>query len=314
MQHRFRGLVAAPFTPFHPDREVNLDAIPAYARLLRDNGVAAAFVCGTTGEGLSMTREERQRVAEAWMAAAGATLPVIVHVGHTTLEEARRLTAHAAEIGAAAVSALAPCFFKPRDNDELVEWCAAVAAAAPRLPFYYYHIPSMTGVALPVAEFLARAEKRIPTLAGIKFTYEDLPDYSRCVGFGGGKYEILFGRDEKLVQGLEHGAHGAVGSTYNYAAPLYHALMRAYRAGDLAEARALQAKSIAMIDACNSVGVTHLAASKAVMAWLGVDCGLVRLPLRQPTARELEVLRTKLEAIGFFEFACRAKPAPAVAT
>ena len=306
MHHRFRGLVAAPFTPFNSDRSVNLDAIPAYARLLRDNDVGAAFVCGTTGEGLSMTSEERQRVAEAWMRSAGPKLPVIVHVGHTTLEEARRLTAHAAEIGATAISALAPCFFKPRDNDELVEWCAAVASAAPRVPFYYYHIPSMTGVTLPVAEFLAKAEKRIPTLAGIKFTYEDLPDYSRCVAFGGGKYEILFGRDERLVAGLEHGAQGAVGSTYNYAAPLYNALIRAYHVGDLAEARALQAKSVAMIDACNGIGVTHLAASKAVMAWLGVDCGPVRLPLRQPTAEELSTLRGKLEGIGFFEFACRA--------
>eukprot|EP01035_Chromulina_nebulosa_P062885 gene62885-86003_t len=117
MQNRFRGLIAAPFTPFNADRSVNLNVIPAYARFLRANGVSAAFVCGTTGEGLSLTLEERLAIAEAWVKAA--QLPVIVHVGHTCLADARALTAHAAKIGAAAVSALAPMFFKPRNIDEL---------------------------------------------------------------------------------------------------------------------------------------------------------------------------------------------------
>jgi N-acetylneuraminate lyase len=135
MSTRFRGLVAAPFTPFHADRSLNLDVIPAYARFLRDNGVGAAFVCGTTGEGLSLTLEERLRIAERWVACADDRLRVIVHVGHTCLTDARTLTAHAAKIGAAAVSALTPCFFKPRNNAEVVNWCEAVASAAPTLPF-----------------------------------------------------------------------------------------------------------------------------------------------------------------------------------
>ena len=63
MQNRFRGLIAAPFTPFNTDRSVNLAVIPTYARFLRENGVSAAFVCGTTGEGLSMTLEERLAAA-----------------------------------------------------------------------------------------------------------------------------------------------------------------------------------------------------------------------------------------------------------
>ena len=77
MQNRFRGLIAAPFTPFNADRSVNLDAIPGYARFLRENGVSAAFVCGTTGEGLSLTLDERLAVAEKWTQATDARLPVI---------------------------------------------------------------------------------------------------------------------------------------------------------------------------------------------------------------------------------------------
>jgi N-acetylneuraminate lyase len=305
MHHRFRGLVAAPFTPFNADRSINLDVIPTYARFLRANGVSAAFVCGTTGEGLSLTLEERLAVAEKWVGTAGENLPVIVHVGHTCLADARKLTAHAAKIGAAAVSALAPMFFKPRHTGELVDWCEAVASAAPSLPFYYYNIPSMTGVTLPVADFLAKAADRIPTLVGVKYTHEDLPDFTACVQAADGRFDVLFGRDELLLEGTKAGARGAVGSTYNYAAPIYLRLLAAHQKGDEATARALQDTAIKMIAICNGTGVTHLAASKALMAMLGVDCGPVRLPLIQPGFAQLAALRAKLGEIGFFDFACR---------
>jgi len=305
MSTRFRGLVAAPFTPFHADRTLNLDVIPAYARFLRDNGVGAAFVCGTTGEGLSLTLEERLRIAERWVACADDRLRVIVHVGHTCLTDARTLTAHAAKIGASAVSALTPCFFKPRNNAEVVNWCEAVASAAPALPFYYYNIPSMTGIDYPVVDFLAQAQDRIPSLAGVKYTHENLPDYQACVAYAQGRYDILFGRDELLLEGTDAGALGAVGSTYNYAAPLYLRLLAARAAGHATEARALQDTAIKMIAICNGIGVTHLAASKALMAMLGVDCGPVRLPLAQPDAAQLATLRARLIEIGFFDFAGR---------
>jgi N-acetylneuraminate lyase len=305
MNQRFRGLVAAPFTPFNSDRSINLKAIPAYARLLRDNGVGAAFVCGTTGEGLSMTTEERLLVAEAWAKCADDRLKLIVHVGHNCMEDARKLTRHAASIGASAVGAFAPSFFKPRDTGELVDWCVELAAAAPTVPFYYYHIPSMTGVSLPVAQFLEKAADRIPSLAGIKFTFEDFQDYDACVAFQKGRFDILFGRDEKLYEGWQHKAQGAVGSTYNYAAPLYVKMLELLNAGDLKAARALQDKSIRMIDICNGLGVTHLAASKALMAVLGVDCGPTRLPVTTPSAAQIETMCRKLKADGFFETACK---------
>lgn len=306
MSTRFRGLIAAPFTPFHPDRSLNLAAIPAYAELLRANGVGAAFICGTTGEGASLTVAERKLVAEAWMNEADEHLRVIVHVGHNCLSDVRELMRHAAGIGAAAVGALAPSFFKPRNNDELVEWCANAASAAPSLPFYYYHIPVMTGVHSQVASFLALAADRIPSLAGVKYTFEDLKDFEACVKFGHGRFDILFGRDELLLEGWQHGAQGAVGSTYNYAAPLYVRLLEHVRAGRTEEARRLQEQAVRMISICAGAGVTHQAATKSMMAWHGVDCGPMRLPVRTIDAAQSAELRRKLEAIGYFDFACRA--------
>lgn len=305
MKTKFSGLVAAPFTPFNSDLSLKLSAVPVYADLLRRNGVSAAFVCGTTGEGLSLTTDERMRVAEAWMKCADSKLRVIVHVGHNCLADAIALTTHAAKIGAAAVGAFAPCFFKPRDHDELAEWCAAIANAAPSIPFYYYQIPSMTGVSLPVAPLLAKVANRVPSFAGVKFTYEDLADFDACVAFDGGRFDVLFGRDELLMEGWSHRALGAVGSTYNYAAPLYLKLLEHLERGEKAAARALQDKAIRMIAICNDVGVTHLAASKALMKMVGVDCGPVRLPVRNPSLSQIAAMRTRLEADYFFATACK---------
>ena len=105
-----------------------------------------AFVCGTTGEGQSLTSDERRQVAARWCAAAPKHFRVIVHVGHASLAEAKALAAHAAQIGAAAVAATPPYFYKPRTAEDVAACCAEIAAAAPGLPFYYYHFPDITGI------------------------------------------------------------------------------------------------------------------------------------------------------------------------
>ncbi|NLN27692.1 MAG: dihydrodipicolinate synthetase [Firmicutes bacterium] len=283
----------------HGDGSVNLDMVPRQAEDLVQSGVSGVFICGTTGEGPSLTTEERMQLAVEWRRAAGSELKVIVHVGHTSLLEAQRLAEHAQRIGADAVATMAPFFFKPAGVGDLVEFCAEVACAAPELPFYFYHIPSMTGVDVPMHDFLAEAAGRIPNLAGIKYTHEDLMDYSRCVGFDGGRFNLLFGRDEMLLAALTVGAEGAVGSTYNFAAPYYHEVIRAYRAGDLQAARSAQARANEVIAAFKQYG--GLAAQKAIMRMIGVDCGPVRLPLRPLGCAEYEELKARLAELGFFQ-------------
>lgn len=304
----YHGLVAAPFTPFKDNLDINLDVIPAYVRFLEDRGVVAAFVCGTTGEGASLRLEERLAVAEHWVKYTNPDFRVIVHTGHTCLEDACTLSHHAAKIGAAAVSCLAPYFFKPDNLDSLVEWCRAVAAAAEPLPFYFYHIPSMTGVDFPMDEFLERAAGKIPTFAGIKFTHNDLVSYKKCAGFQGGRFDILFGRDELLIEGLKNGSLGAVGSTYNFASPLYIRLMEAFTRGDVSEAGKRQSDAIRLIEICCNAGVPYLAAAKAVMPMLGLDCGPVRPPLRNPSPEQKASLREKLEAMDFFALTSPSSP------
>ncbi len=296
------GLIAAPFSPFHADHSLNLDAIEPYAEWLVSQNVIGAFVCGTTGEGMSMTTDERKRLAERWVAVAPPQLKVIVHVGHTSLGDCRELASHAQSIGAAAVSAMAPFFFKPADIESLVRWSAEIAAAAPELPYYFYNIPSITGVTPSVTEFLARAEPMIPNLVGIKFTYEDVDDFTGCLRASGGKFDCLFGRDEILIRALRAGARGAVGSTYNFAAPIYHGVIRAFDDGEIAKAEQIQGIATAMIDAFIHCGAFPISAFKWFMNRMAVDCGPVRLPLQQPTAAQLAKLEASLESSGVWDW------------
>lgn len=300
MTARLGGLVAAPFTPFHADGSVNLGLIESCVHALAANGVRGAFVCGTTGESLSLTVHERRQVAERWTAAAPDGFAVVIHVGHTCLADARALAAHAQAIGARAIGAMPPCFFRPASVDDLVACCADVAAAAPDTPFYYYHLPSMTGVAFPMIDFLRAAADRIPTLAGIKFTYEDLSDFGQCLEFQDRRFDLLFGRDEALLAGLALGATGAIGSTYNLAAPLYLRLIAAFEAGDLAAARADQERARQSIALLLRAG--GLRAFKACMKLIGLDCGPVRPPLRPLSDAQTEALRAGLARLGFFDY------------
>jgi N-acetylneuraminate lyase len=297
---KLSGLTAAPYVALNADHSLNLNAIEAQARSLVASGVSGAFVCGTTGEGVSLTTVERMAVAAQWCKVAGPNLRVIVHVGHTALGECQALAAHAQKIGAAGISNLAPFFFKPAQLNDLVDFCAEVAAAAPALPYYYYQIPSMTGVNFPAADFLRAARPRIPNLAGVKFTFENLMDLAECVRLDAGHFDVVFGRDEMLVSGLAAGAKGAIGSTYNFAAPVYLRIFKAFANGDLLTAQAEQARANAMISILLHFG--GLASGKAVMRLIGLDCGPVRLPGRGLSEAQEGELRSELERVGFFEF------------
>jgi N-acetylneuraminate lyase len=273
--------------------------VETQAAHLHANGVGLVFVGGTTGEGPSLSLEERGALARRWAdVARGTGLGVVVHVGANSLAEARALAAQAQGLGAVAVAAFAPSYFKPRDVDLLVACCADVASAAPRTPFYFYDIPALTGVSLSMPDFLERGADRIPTLAGLKFARSDLAAYQRCLHAANGSFDLPWGNDETLLAALALGARGAVGSTYNLAAPLYHRMLRAFAAGDLAAAREEQLRSVEIVRLLSDHG--FLGAAKAVMAMLGVDVGPARLPNLRLSAAQAGELRARLEAVGFF--------------
>lgn len=295
---RLNGLLPAVFTPFDKNGEVNYLAIPAYAEKLVNDGAVGVFVCGSTGECVSMTMDERIKVIQAWVRAIDHRIKVVTHVGGTCQKDCIELARKSAEAGADAVAAVGPYYFRPADVDDLVEFYRPMAQAAGELPFYSYHIPSITGIKLSMVDFLRKGSKRIPNLNGLKFTHTDFKEMAECISLENGRFDILNGFDEMLLSSLAVGAKGAVGSTYNYSLSTYLNIIHCFEKGDMAGARRWQMKSIDIVN----VIIRHgggVRGGKAVMKAIGLDCGDCRPPFAPFTDEEIAAVRKELEAIGF---------------
>lgn len=301
---KLTGLIAATHTPYDSAGDVNLAAIPAQAEWLLKNGIRCAFICGSTGESHSLSLNERIQIAKRWVEVTkGSHLKVVVHVGSNCIRDAATLAEQAQKPGVTAIAALAPCYFRPATVSVLVDSMMQIASRAPDLPFYFYDIPAMTGVRLPMPQFLDEAASRIPNLAGLKFTNEDYPSLQNCLAADNGRWDILWGVDESLLGALALGAGGAVGSSYNFAAGLYHRLIAAFRDGDLTTARRYQLDSVKLIQCIAGYG--YLPAAKHVMEMLGVPVGGARLPLSPLSSVQKTALRSDLEKLGFFAWAVK---------
>lgn len=291
---KLTGLIAAPMTPFTPNNEIALDQIPLQAESLIADGVTGAYISGSTGEGISCSVSERLAVMNAWHRASAGRLKLIVHIGALSLRDVEVLGRHADELGVYAISVVPANYFKPADVEMLVEFCRVAAETAPHCRFYYYH-SSLSGINLPMVDFLKQAHGRIPTLAGIKFNSMNLYEYQNCRNFLDGAYDIVYGTDEFFAGALALGAEAFIGSTFNYAAPLYYKIWRAFDSGDRKTVLQEMKKVCAIVDLL----VLHggVAAGKAMMMRKGIEMGDVRLPLKKLSAADKTKLLVELNHI-----------------
>lgn len=300
---KIKGLIDAPFTPFHANGDVNLEPIPAYAAMLKKNGLKGVFVNGSSGEGYMLTDQERMDIAQAWIDATKDfdDFKVIVHVGSCCLRSSKKLAEHAKAIGAYGIGAMAPPFPKIGRIEELVQYIEGITAGAPDLPFYYYHIPAFNGAYLPMIDLLKSIDGRVPSFAGIKYTYESLYEYNQCRLYKNGKYDMLHGQDETILPCLAMGgAQGGIGGTTNYNGRELTAIQDAWEKGDLEAARDHQNFAQEVINViCRYRG--NIVGGKRIMKLIGLDLGPNRVPFRTITDEEEAAMKQELEAIGFFE-------------
>jgi N-acetylneuraminate lyase len=306
MSAKLQGLIAATYTPLGDDGQVNLSQIPQMVEGLLGSGISGLYVCGSTGEGMSLSTAERMAVANAYVQATKKRVPVIVQVGHNSLTEAKQLAKHAEESGADVISATCPSYFKINDIDTLIDSMSDIASGAPSLPFYYYHIPVLTGSSLDMVEFLSKAGERIPTLTGLKYTDTKLHEFMECFELENEKYDVVWGCDEMLLGALATGAKGAIGSTYNIAAPLYLQIIELFESGEIEQAREMQMLSINIIRTIGNY--PFHSGMKEVLSMLGVDCGTCRLPQQPLSKSDVLTLKDKLITIGFFDWSVNFSP------
>jgi N-acetylneuraminate lyase len=169
-----------------------------------------------------------------------------------------------------------------------VESIGTVAEGAPTLPFYYYHVPVVTGIDVPSAAVVERAIRRIPNFRGVKFTDGEMSDLGRVIDICGDNLDVYYGRDDFLLPALSLGVRRAVGMSYNFTGPLARTVVDAFDQGDLPAARRAQAPIREIIGGSLPHGIVN--ALKAASAALGRDYGPVRAPLKSLTVAQGEAL------------------------
>lgn len=271
-----RGILPALLTPMSDDgARVNDESLRRLVEFQIERGVSGFFVCGGSGEGLLLTPEERRAVLAGVIEAARGRVAIIAHIGALDTATAQGLAAHAAALGADAVAAVPPVYFRV-DESALVDHYRLIAEAAGGLPVYPYNIPSATGVEITAAVMARLLE--IPAISGIKYSSYNLYDMRNIIDLAPGRITMLSGFDEVCVAALAMGAHGAIGSTYNVMPATFAAIYRAMQAGDLAAAQALQLRANRVIKAL--LAAPLIAGLKAVLSAWGISCGAPRRPQR----------------------------------
>ena len=262
---------------------VDETAISPYAAFLQSHGVDGVFACGTTGEGVLLTIDERRAVAEAFRTSLSGTL--IVHAGAQTTADTVALAKNAVEIGADAVAVIAPPYFALDDDALTAHFVAAARACAP-LPFYCYAFTSRSGYPLPV-EVIRRIGASVDNLAGLKVSESPFERVEPYLGLG---LPVLIGSEPLIPAGLARGAIGSVSAL----AAAFPDVLRAALDEPTEQAGARLAALRSTLEASGQL----IAAVKHVLGMRGVPVGpAMRAPLRPLTTAEAEQLET---AIGAF--------------
>jgi len=287
-------------TPFKKNGDVDLDAIPNYVQHLIDQKVNAVFVNGTTAEGLSLTIDERKKLAEKWVEATRGKLKTIIHCGAIAIRDAQDLAKHAESIGADAIAAIPSFYFPPRNCGDLVQSVADIASAAPKTPFIYYHTVR-THLNVEMATFCLQARERIPTFAGIKWADENAAEaYKVFTKIQADDFVLMWAIDDSFLAALTMGMESFNGSSYTFTGLLAAEITEAYKKGDFKKADAGQLKLKKIVDVLEQDG-EWLERHKAAAEFAGLSMGPPRLPNQSLAKDKNARFREELTKVGFFD-------------
>lgn len=291
----YTGLMPALLTPFTPEGEVNQEMLVDLVEYFIGLGMQGLYLCGSTGEGLLLTEEEREIVVDTVISTVKGRIPVIVHVADSSSRAAQRLARQARESGADAIASIPP-FYYHFNAKEIAAYYRGLKDASGGLPLYFYNIPGLVNTSLDVG--LARTLFADQIIQGMKYTHHDILNLQGIMEACGGELNVFSGPDEKLLSFLVMGVDGGIGTTYNCMPRLFLALYRAWNEGDLQRAQQLQHQANRVISIMANFSM--IPALKSVMHFQGWEVGDPRGPFLPLTESEGEKLQEMLVQAGFF--------------
>ena len=289
--HEMKGAYSAIFTPFDAAGTVNFDMLGAIARYQLEQGLKGFFVTGSTGESLLLDYEERLAVIRYLAENFSNQATVIAHVGHPSTDFSVRLAKDAAACGADWIASVAPIYYGTSFDGAMRHYGAI--SNATDLPFMMYSLGGIIDPMRDVAFF------DLPNIAGLKYTGANFFSVQQLMRQTDRSVACLSGFDEQFVAGQSFGFQGGIGSTYNFAPSHYAAIYRHYQAGEIAEASRIQAEINQVTQLM--IQYENWTYRKAIMRYIGLDCGSFRAPYGPITEQEYEDFAVQLDRLGVLQ-------------
>ena len=295
MKFKVEGIISAMVTPFTRGGEyVDFDKVAPLAACLEKKGAAGLFPCGTTGEGLLCTTDERKTVLEEVVGAVSKKCRVIAHTGAFDTATTIELTQHAQKAGAYAAAVVAPGFYG-YDNRALQTFYETVADAVPGFPVLLYNIPSCAKNELSADLIKTLADSR-ENIVGIKDSSGSMTFLTRLFSECPKGFAIINGADEQGYQAILSGCTAVVSGSSNAYIDLYVEIYNQLKKGNQKKAWAAQLK---LERACRLFTYGGgLAGLKHIMSQRTIDGGFVRPPQRELDAAEKKRIDQGLKEQG----------------
>lgn len=287
----FEGVFTALVTPFR-DGAVDERALVELVELQIAAGVDGIVPCGSTGEAATLSHAEHQRVVEGVVAAARGRVQVVAGTGSNSTAEAIQLTRHAKEAGADGALLISPYYNRPTQEGIVAHYTEVARQTA--FPLLAYNIPARTGSNVLPATLARLAE--VDQIVGVKESCGDLNQIAHVIAAVPESFAVLSGDDWAALPLLALGGKGAVSTVSNVAPGEMVELVRAFRAGDIARARAIHFRLLPLLDAlfCE----TNPIPVKAALAMRGLIQEELRLPLVPISNGNRERLQAVLKELG----------------
>ncbi len=280
---KFTGVMPALVTPFDENKNVNVPVMKSLIEHLIGQGAYGFYIGGATGEGISMPRDRRELLAEEAIKQIGGRVPSIVHIASINFEEAKALARHAEAVGADAISAIPPLFYKYSEND-VYGYYKEIASSVNIPVMIYYNTNAGFNMS---AKFAARLYE-IDNVTAIKWTSSDYYGMMMVKELTNGEMNVINGPDEMLLMGLCAGADGGIGSTYNFMLPTIKAIYDNFTAGNIDEAKRQQVKATRIIYALHKFsGIPFV---KVMLEKQGFAVGDALVPFKHYTEQEKQQL------------------------
>ena len=274
---KYRGIIPAFYACYEDDGSVSAERTQALTQHLIDKNVKGVYVCGSSGECIYQSKEERKLILENVMKIAKGKITVIAHVACNNTADSQELAAHAESLGVDAIASIPPIYFHLPDH-AIAQYWNDISSAAPNTDFIIYNIPQLAGVALSIP--LYKEMLKNPNVIGVKNSSMPVQDIQMFKQAAGPDYIIFNGPDEQFMSGRVIGAEGAIGGTYGVMPELYLKLDEYVRAGKMEEAREIQYACDEIIyKMCSAHGNMYAVIKAILKINEGLELGGVKEPL-----------------------------------